>query len=133
MTRYLLDTNVVSRLVRDPRDGVIARVAAVGEEAVCTSIVVAAELRYGAEKSGSRRLLEQVEAILAGLSVLPLEPPAEVIYGQIRSRLEAAGSPIGANDLLIAAHAIALGTVLVTDNVGEFSRVEGLQLENWLR
>ncbi len=130
---YLLDTNMVSDLVRVPRGRVAQRVQAVGEANVCTSIVVAAELRYGAAKKGSARLTEQLEAVLGALNVLPLEEPADETYGSIRTRLERAGQPIGANHLLIAAQTVALGHTLVTDNEREFTRVQGLVCENWLR
>jgi tRNA(fMet)-specific endonuclease VapC len=131
--RYLLDTNILSDLVRNPQGRVFEAIARVGEGAVCTSVIVAAELRYGAARRGSERLTAQLEAILNALPVLPLEPPADEAYGRIRAGLEAAGRPIGANDLLIAAHAVAGGLTLVTDNVREFERVEGLVVENWLR
>lgn len=130
---YLLDTNVVSDLVRHPRGRAAGRVADVGEETVCTSVIVAAELRYGAAKRGSPRLSAQLEAVLGALDVLPLEPPADRVYGELRARLEQEGRLIGPNDLLIAAQALALGCTLVTDNEREFSRVDGLPIENWLR
>ncbi len=100
---------------------------------MCTSIIVASELWYGAVKRGSQRLTTQLEAILAAINVLPIESPVERVYGSIRQRLERAGSPIGGNDLLIAAQAIALGFTLVTDNEREFSRIAGLPRENWVR
>lgn len=131
--RYLLDTNVISDLVRNPQGRVAERIRKVGEAQVCTSIIVAAELRYGAAKKGSSRLTSQLDAVLAALEVLPFEAPADVHYGSLRFLLERAGKPIGANDLLIAAHALALGHTIVTDNEREFARVRGLQLENWLR
>jgi tRNA(fMet)-specific endonuclease VapC len=131
--KYLLDTNMVSDLVRAPQGRVAEQVRAVGEARVCTSIVVAAELRYGAAKKGSARLTEQVEAVLGALDVLPLDEPADATYGSIRAHLERVGQPIGANDLLIAAQAVALGCTLVTDNEREFTRVQGLACENWLR
>jgi tRNA(fMet)-specific endonuclease VapC len=131
--RYLLDTNIVSDLVRNPQGKVAKRVRSVGEKLVCTSIVVAAELRYGAEKKGSPRLSSQLNAVLGALEVLPFEAPADTRYGWLRARLEQRGTPIGANDLLVAAQALALGYVIVTDNEREFSRVEGLRLQNWLR
>ena len=131
--RYLLDTNVVSDLVRDPQGRVAQRIRKVGEAQVCTSIIVAAELRYGTAKKGSSRLTSQLDAVLAALEVLPFEAPADAEYGSLRSLLERAGKPIGANDLLIAAQALALGHTIVTDNEREFSRVRGLRLENWLR
>ena len=130
--RYLLDTNILSDLVRYPAGMVRDRIATVGEESVCVSIVVAAELRFGAAKKNSKRLAQQIEAILSALPVLPLESPVDEHYAKIRAMLEAAGNPIGPNDLLIAAHARALGLTLVTHNLAEFSRVAGLTLENWL-
>jgi tRNA(fMet)-specific endonuclease VapC len=130
--RYLLDTNIVSALVRDPHGAVTRRIARVGEEKVCTSIIVACELRFGATKKGSPRLTEQLERVLAALPVLALEADADRRYGELRTELERAGTPIGANDMLIAAHALALDLTLVTDNVSEFRRVKGLQIRNWL-
>ena len=130
---YLLDTNIVSDLVRNPAGSVATHIRAVGEGLVCTSIIVAAELRFGAAKKGSPRLARQLEAVLAALSVLPFEKPADTAYGALRARLAAMGQPIGANDLFIAAHAMALGHTIVTDNVREFARIHDLPRENWLR
>ena len=131
--RYLLDTNIVSDLVRNPHGVVTQHIRKVGEAQVYTSIVVAAELRYGSAKKGSPRLTAQLAAVLSALEVLPFAAPADNRYGLLRARLEQSGKPIGANDLLIAAQAVALGHVLVTDNEREFSRVDGLRWENWLR
>ena len=131
--RYLLDTNILSDLVRNPNGRIAERIRKVGETQICTSIIVAAELRYGSEKKGSPRLTAQLAAVLGALEVLPFGVPADRTYGLLRARLEQSGKPIGANDLLIAAQAIALGHVLVTDNEREFARVDGLRYENWLR
>jgi tRNA(fMet)-specific endonuclease VapC len=131
--RLLLDTNIVSDLVRHPNGAAARRLAEVGEDVVCTSVIVAAELRYGAAKKGSVRLTDQLELVLGALEVLPFEEPADQTYGRIRTGLEAAGRPIGGNDLLIAAHALSLGCAVVTDNEDEFRRVEGLEVLNWLR
>ena len=132
MTRYMLDTNVISDLMKNPRGKAAKRIARIGEDNICTSIIVAAELRYGCAKKGSDRLLKSVEDLLAEIDVLPFESPADAEYGNIRSELENAGKPIGANDLLIAAHAIAVNATVVTANVDEFRRVRGLKVENWL-
>ena len=132
MTSYMLDTNVISDLIRNPQGKAAQRIAQVGEGMVCTSIVVAAELRYGCAKRGSKRLLAAVTDILGEIAVLPFEAPADTEYGAIRSELEASGQSIGGNDLLIAAHACAIGATIVTANVGEFGRVAGLSVENWL-
>ena len=129
---YLLDTNILSDLIRNPFGPVAQRIEAVGAKAVCTSIIVAAELRYGSAKKGSPRLQARVEDILATIPVLTLEVPADADYGRQRAQLEASGQPIGGNDLLIAAHALALGLTLVTHNTREFSRIAGLQVEDWL-
>ena len=128
----MLDTNIVSALARDPQGAVAARIADVGPDAICVSIIIAAELRYGCAKKGSPRLLAQIEAILDSIQVLALDVPADAEYGGLRAELEAAGKPIGPNDLFIAAHAYALQATLVTANVGEFSRIRALKLENWL-
>ena len=132
MSQYLLDTNILSHLVRDPHGSVARRIAEVGEQKVATSIVCAAELRFGARKKGSARLTAQVEAILDILPVLALEPPADAHYAELRADLERRGTPIGGNDMLIAAHALTIDAVLVTDNVREFARVASLKVENWL-
>ncbi|NTJ11756.1 type II toxin-antitoxin system VapC family toxin [Rhizobium lusitanum] len=129
---YMLDTNIVSDLARNPQGAVARRIVEVGPDAVCVSIVTAAELRYGCAKKGSAKLLAQVEAILGSIPILALDVPADTEYGGIRAELEAAGKPIGPNDLFIAAHAYALEAVLVTANTGEFNRIRSLQVENWL-
>jgi tRNA(fMet)-specific endonuclease VapC len=131
--RYLLDTNIMSALVRDPRGTVTDRIREVGEANVCTSIIVAAELRYGAAKKASVRLSTQLELVLAAFDVLPFETPADAVYGDIRAQLERTGKVIGGNDLLIAAQAVAGGHTVVTDNTREFERVNGLAVTNWLR
>jgi tRNA(fMet)-specific endonuclease VapC len=131
--RFLLDTNIVSNLIREPHGRIAERIKAVGETSVCTSIIVAAELRYGAAKKASPRLTAQVDAVLGALDTLPLDFPGDETYGSIRAQLESTGKPIGGNDLLIAAHAVAHDLTLVTDNAKEFSQVSGLRVENWLR
>ena len=131
--QFLLNTNIVSDLVRRPHGRIAAKIAEIGEQQVATSIIVAAELRYGAAKKGSPRLSAQLEAILGSLDVTALEPPADVAYGDLCAALEKSGRLIGPNDLLIAAQSLALEMVLVTDNPGEFERVDGLKVENWLR
>ena len=131
--RFLLDTNIVSDLVRNPHGRVAGRIAEIGEARVCTSIIVAAELRYGAAKRASARLSAQLAAVLGALDILALEPPADAVYGELRTCLERTGKPIGGNDLMIAAHALALRHTVVTDNERDFSRIEKLTVENWLR
>jgi tRNA(fMet)-specific endonuclease VapC len=131
MPGYLLDTNILSDLVHHPRGGMAARQLALvrghGGEDISTSIIAAAELRYGVTKRGSTRLARQVETVLGALDVLPFEAPADVIYAD----LERPGQPMGGNDLLIAAHALAAQLTLVTDDRG-FARIPELLRENWL-
>jgi len=133
MRRYVLDTNIISDLVRNPTGQVAQRIARVGEQSVCTSIMVAAELRNGSAKKGSTRLSAQLEAILESLEVLPLGPPVDRVYVDLWLKLEKKGRVIGGNDLLIAAHTLALGYAFVTDNEREFSGIDSLRVENWLR
>ncbi|NKJ07723.1 type II toxin-antitoxin system VapC family toxin [Rhizobium sp. SG741] len=132
MSGYLLDTNIISDIIRNPFGPVARRIEDVDPKEICTSIIVASELRYGCAKKGSAKLLAKVESILETLPILPLDIPADIKYGNIRAALEAAGQTIGLNDLLIAAHACALDLTLVTDNMREFQRISGLKLENWL-
>jgi tRNA(fMet)-specific endonuclease VapC len=129
----MLDTNIVSDFVRNPRGPVAMRMFSLVDEDLCTSVVVAAELRYGGAKSGSERLLERIEQALERMTILPFEEPADRAYAMIRTDLERRGEPIGANDMLIAAHALSSGCVLVTDNEREFRRVADLTVVNWLR
>ena len=132
MSGYLLDTNIISDIIRNPFGPVARRIEDIGPKEICTSIIVASELRYGCAKKGSAKLLAKVESILRTLPILPLDVPADIKYCDIRAELEAAGQTIGLNDLLIAAHARALDLTLVTDNMREFRRIRGLNLQNWL-
>ena len=127
----MLDTNVVSDLVRQPNGSVASRVTGLEQGAFGISVVVAAELHYGAARSGSPRLRRQLDAVLSAIEMVPLDEPADRHYGMIRSELERIGRPIGHNDLLIAAHARALGATLVTNNTREFGRVADLDIEDW--
>jgi tRNA(fMet)-specific endonuclease VapC len=130
--RTMLDTNIVSDLIRHPQGRAAQRLQQHGDDGLCVSIVTAAELRYGASKRGSARLLDRVEAVLSTIDVLPFDVPADAEYGTIRAELEADGQPIGPTDLFIAAHARTARVTLVTQNVAEFQRVRGLTVENWL-
>lgn len=129
--RYLLDTNILSELIREPAR-LQANIAAIGEPRLCTSIVNACELRFGAKKKGSKLLSGRVERLLEALEVLPLKDNVAPVYAEIRNHLESRGRPIGGNDYLIAAHAIGENCVLVTQNEREFRRVPNLVTENWL-
>jgi len=131
--RYLLDTNILSALIKQPAGKIAEKIATLGNEKLCcTSLIVACELRYGACKKGSDALTARVEQLLDTIDVIPLQGDVSIHYAQIRTALESIGQPIGGNDLLIAAHARSLGLIVVTANTGEFSRVPGLIVENWL-
>jgi len=132
MPLYLLDTNILSDLVRNPQGRIATCIAQVGEKSVYTSMIVASELRFGAAKRNAPKLTAQVDAILAALEGRPFDIPADREYAKLRFHLEQAGTPIGPNDMLIAAHALATESTLVTANTGEFSRVPGLAVENCL-
>ena len=130
--RYLLDTNMLSDVMRSPDGCVANRIREAGDAKVCTSIIVAAELRFGAARKKSPRLTALVDEVLSEIDILPLETPVDAAYATVRCALETKGQPISGNDLLIAAHALALGYTLVTANMREFARVDGLMCENWL-
>jgi tRNA(fMet)-specific endonuclease VapC len=127
----MLDKSALSELIRNPASPMAQRLAAEAPDAVCTSIVVACELRFGARRKGSVALSQRVEQLLAAILVLPFDAPADEHYADIRAALERAGTPIGGNDLLIAAHARSRGLTLVTRNLREFERVPGLKVVDW--
>jgi tRNA(fMet)-specific endonuclease VapC len=130
---YLLDTNILSDIMRNASGATARRADAEAATNLCTSVIVAAELRYGAARRQSSRLLVRLEELLSSITILPFEPPADDAYGRIRTQLERSGQPVGNMDLLIAAHALAGDHILVTDNEREFRRIDGLRVENWLR
>jgi len=132
----MLDTNILSDIVRNPRGVAATRVRQIETKTnvvLSTSIIVAAESRFGALKRGSKILSQQIDELFKTIQVLPLSVDVDHDYASLRVDLEKRGLIIGANDLLIAAHALATNSVLVTDNVREFGRVKGLTVENWLR
>ena len=129
---WMLDTNTLSELIRNPRGALTERLAALNPDEVCTSIVVACELRFGARRKGSEVLTRRVDQLLGTLNVLPLDPPADEHYADIRAALEQLGTPIGSHDLFIAAHARSRGLTLVTHNIREFARVPDLNVQDWL-
>lgn len=128
---YMLDTNIVSQALRDPRGKVAMRIRKLPPQDLAISIIVACELRFGIKKRGSPALSTLVEGFLARIAILPFDGDADQHYADIRTDLENAGTPIGGNDMLIAAQALALDAVLVTANLKEFSRIKGLKLESW--
>lgn len=127
----MLDTNALSELIRKPQGVLAQRLSALEPDTVCTRIIAACELRLGAQRTGSAALTQRVEQLLQALTVLPLDPPADAHYAEIRATLERSGTPIGSQDLFIAAHARSNGMTLLTWNLREFQRVPGLAVEDW--
>jgi tRNA(fMet)-specific endonuclease VapC len=123
---FLLDTNVIAALAKNPGGVLTEKITAVGQGTICTSIIVACEIHYGLLEKGSVRLTTQVTAILNAIDVLELHGEVAANYGEIRLDLETQGQPIGPNDLIIAAHARTLGLTVVTCNDREFQRVPNL-------
>ena len=129
---YLLDTNTCVYAIRQRPESVYQRLSNSAGEVIALSVVTAFELEIGALRAQGRRYSEAVRKFLGAFSVLPLEDSARDAYGRLRTSLERQGERIGAYDMLIAAHAIALGATLVTNNEKEFRRVKGLRIENWV-
>lgn len=132
---YLLDTNTISYLVRDPSPGLSAKLMAASPEALAVSVVTAGELWFGLKKLGptqrATRIGLRLNALLETIATRPLPSTAAETYATVRAHLETKGTPIGGNDLWIAAHALADGLTLVTNNLREFERVPGLRVEDW--
>ncbi len=127
----LLDTNICIYIINAKPPEVLARFHRFHLGDIGLSTVVAAELAYGVAKSGSERNRKALEMFLAPLELIPFDPPAVWAYGELRADLERRGQPIGALDTMIAAQALSMNAVLVTNNTREFSRIAGLKLENW--
>ena len=142
---WLLDTNILSHIIKRPHDSAARRVRQIAESTdsvtprntpagrLITSVIVECELAFGAQRAGSITLTRKIADLLHFIQPAPLTNAIAGHYANIRTRLEQSGKPIGPNDLLIAAHALALDATLVTDNEDEFRRVPGLRVENWLR
>jgi len=130
--RYLLDTNILTDLIKNPAGRVRQRISDVGEENICTSIVVACELRFGARKKNAPVLTKRVDLLLQTIEVMPLDSDADRTYAEVRTMLEEAGRSSGANDMLIGAHALNENCVMVTHNPSEFKNIKGLTVEDWL-
>lgn len=129
---YLLDTNICVYAIRRRPEPVYRRLSESADQIVALSVITAFELEIGALRAQGRGYSEAVRRFLEVFSVLPLEDTARDAYGRLRTNLERQGERIGAHDMLIAAHALALGAVLVTNNESEFRRVKGLKIENWV-
>lgn len=130
--KYLLDTNVCVDYLSGRHPAVVSRIHRSAPPDLALSAVVVAELRYGADRSARPKANHvRIDVLMAEIPSLDFD--VDAAYGRLRARLEASGTPIGPNDMLIAAQALSRGLVVVTDNVDEFRRVKGLKVENWRR
>ncbi|MBQ9067827.1 MAG: type II toxin-antitoxin system VapC family toxin [Eggerthellaceae bacterium] len=130
--KYMLDTNIVVFAKNNRPEVVLERMRHFDPGDLCVSVITLAELEYGVfNSSNPERNQLALTLFLANIDIVPFDDNAAVEYGRIRAKLRREGAPIGANDLMIAAHAKSLGMTLVTNNTREFSRVEGLLLEDW--
>ncbi|MBJ9904869.1 type II toxin-antitoxin system VapC family toxin [Acinetobacter bereziniae] len=129
---YLLDTNICIYVINNKPAHVFEKFKQYQLGQLVISSISASELAFGVEKSGSLRNKNALDKFLAPLDILPYDENAIWHYAKLRQTLHAKGQPIGSLDMLIAAHALALDTVLVTNNMKEFERIEGLKLENWI-
>lgn len=130
---YMLDTNILSAIIREPTGNAASRLEAIGDGEVGISSIVLAEIAFGQSNNPVSTNSAKALRLTNAMEIFPFNNAAAFKYGDIRSALKKSGTPIGANDLFIAAHALALEATLVTDNEREFSRVPGLKIENWLR
>ena len=129
---FLLDTSACIDYFTGRYPGVVARIQGASPEDLFVSVVVVAELRYGADHSGRRRTNHShIDALVEEIEPLDFDLRAAASYGRVRAQLEAGGTPIGPNDMLIAAHALSRGLTVVTDNTTDFKCVKGLRVENW--
>lgn len=129
---YMLDTNICIYILNQRPAGVLKKFEKIRRDQICISIITNAELKYGAERSSSKKMnYEIIEEFVARLNVLPWDEEAANHYAKLRHYSEKQGTPIGNMDLLIASHARSQGCKLVTNNLKEFNRVPELKLENW--
>lgn len=134
MIRYMLDTDTCIFITRKSEPALLARIESVPLAQQCISVVTLAELLYGVQLSSKKKVNQQVVDLFAQhVEVLEWTPEAAKHYAEIRADLKKKGKQLGANDLMIAAHARSMGAVVVTNNVKDFGRVKGLRVENWVR
>jgi tRNA(fMet)-specific endonuclease VapC len=131
--KYLLDTNIISNIVKFPRGPAARRLREVSGEEIGTSVIVCAELRFGCRKIDAKRLERDYDVFLDSIQVEDWCAPLDSLYADVRKAAESKGTSVGAMDLLIASQALALDAILVTGNEREFSYVPGLKVENWLK
>lgn len=130
---YLLDTNICIYIIKQRPESILNRFEQLDKGQLYISVITLAELQYGVEKSTSKRFNQDIVDEFCSLTkVLIWDKACAKSYGKIRSYLESKGTPIGNMDLLIAAHALSINFILVSNNIKEFARVPGLLYENWI-
>lgn len=129
--RYMLDTDICIYAIKQKPEKVIQALRKNEGKGICLSSITVAELWFGVTKSGSRKNQSALEDFLQPFEIVSFDQKAAKVYGKVRDKLEAIGTSIGPLDTQIAAHALALNLILVTNNVDEFRRVDGLRMENW--
>lgn len=129
---YMLDTNVISDIAKNPTGLAARRFAELSSDEMCTSIVVSAEVLFGFENGASNETRKAMTAVLEAISILNLEPPVDRVYAQTRASMSKIGKAVTPNDMFIAAHALTIDAVVVTDDQA-FRFVPGLKIENWLQ
>ncbi len=130
---YMLDTNICSYIIRNTPERIRIKLKKVEQEhELALSSIVVSELFYGAYKKNSERLINLIKSFVENFTIYSFDIKAAEIYGKIRAKLERKGSVIGAYDLQIAAHAVSLNAVIITNNEKECRRIENLKVENWI-
>ncbi len=129
---YLLDTNMISEIAKNPTGEAARRFSELPSDDLCTSVVVSAEVLFGFENGAGEKTRRAMTGVLNALHVLNLEPPADKIYAETRAAMSKMGKAVTPNDMFIAAHALAIGAIVVTDDQA-FHYVPGLKVENWLQ
>jgi tRNA(fMet)-specific endonuclease VapC len=130
--RYLLDTNIISDLMRNPGGMVARKIAEVGQKNIFTSVLAIGEVRYGIERRKSEKHAVALKAIMPFMNPEPFKAPADRLYATIRLTIEAMGLPVGQLDMLLGAQALASDAIFVTANEKHFRHMPGLKVENWL-
>lgn len=131
--KYMLDTNICIFLIKHKPDAVIRKFMMHDPDDICISVITYAELLHGVEKSQAKEKNRiALTLFLSEIKILPFDDLAAQVYGTVKADLQRKGTPIGPLDTLIAAHARSLDLILVTNNTGEFERVEALKLEDWV-
>ena len=130
--KYLLDTNILSNLLKGQGSNIISKLSSIDSKDICIPSIAYSELLFGAKKIGNQRLFEAIESLVSPFKIVSFTRKEVHAYAKIRNDLERKGTPIGSMDLLIASIAIAGNYTLVTHNCDEFKRVESLLLEDWL-